>query len=173
MYQSSGRYSNTGHSPSEIYVVDDNYYPRSTSGIGHGGGMTTTTSVGTGGGGGGGTRPVSALSAPDSVVSSKSRRKAGVVVESMAAPNPFCPNSKGVCCLLVLINLGLILVTLGFSIVLQLFEPAFVWYCGILFLIVGFIALLCSLLFCVSICRENKEQEDLYWTHHWQKRLEI
>lgn len=36
--------------------------------------------------------------------------------------------SIGVCCLLVLVNLGLILITLGFSIVLQLFEPAFVWY---------------------------------------------
>ena len=46
----------------------------------------------------------------------------------MAAPNPFCPNTKGICCLMLLINLGLILVTLGFVVVIQFFEPLFVWY---------------------------------------------
>jgi predicted transporter len=46
----------------------------------------------------------------------------------MAAPNPFCPNTKGICCLMLLINLGLILVTLGFVVVIQFFEPVFVWY---------------------------------------------
>jgi len=53
--------------------------------------------------------------------------KAGVIVETMSAPNPFCPNTRGVCCLLILINLAVILVALGFIIVLQLPEPAFVW----------------------------------------------
>ena len=84
--------------------------------------------------------------------------KAGVVVETMSAPNPvskfdlnkyilirnirynlmcmsnllyisfqFCPNTRGICCLMALINLGLILVAIGFIIVLQLPEPAFVW----------------------------------------------
>lgn len=63
-----------------------------------------------------------------STVRNKTGRKAGVVVETMAAPNPFCPNTKGVCCLLLLLNLGLILVTLGFVIVIQFFEPFFVWW---------------------------------------------
>ena len=40
----------------------------------------------------------------------------------------FCPNTRGVCCLLILVNLALILVALGFIIVLQLPDPAFVWY---------------------------------------------
>ena len=67
------------------------------------------------------------MTSPSIASTTKSKTKAGVVIETMSAPNPFCPNTKGLCCLLVLINLGLILVTLGFSIVLQLFEPAFVW----------------------------------------------
>lgn len=46
---------------------------------------------------------------------------------AMSAPNPFCPNVKGVCCLMLLLNLGLILVTLGFVIVIQFIEPLFVW----------------------------------------------
>lgn len=45
----------------------------------------------------------------------------------MSAPNPFCPNVKGVCCLMLLLNLGLILVTLGFVIVVQFYEPVYVW----------------------------------------------
>ena len=56
-----------------------------------------------------------------------STTKAGVVVETMSAPNPFCPNTKGICCLMILVNLGLILICIGFIIVLQLPEPAFVW----------------------------------------------
>lgn len=58
---------------------------------------------------------------------SKSSRRAGAQVELMSAPNPFCPNVKGVCCLMLLLNLGLILVTLGFVIVIQFPEPLFVW----------------------------------------------
>lgn len=50
-------------------------------------------------------------------------RRAGARIEAMSAPNPFCPNVKGVCCLMLLLNLGLILVTLGetFCTIIQLF----------------------------------------------------
>lgn len=57
----------------------------------------------------------------------QSQRRMGAKVEAMTAPNPFCPNIRGVCCLMLLINLGLILVTLGFVIVIQFVEPLFVW----------------------------------------------
>ncbi|XP_013172424.1 PREDICTED: uncharacterized protein LOC106121342 [Papilio xuthus] len=105
---------------------------------------------------------------------SKVSRKAGVKVETMAAPNPFCPNVKGMCCLMLLLNLGLILVTLGFVIVLQFFEPLFVWILGIVFLIFGFITLVGSLIYCVVLCRENpypRYPDDFYWTHHWSKTI--
>lgn len=58
---------------------------------------------------------------------SHTSRRAGARVEAMSAPNPFCPNLRGVCCLMLLINLGLILITLGFVIVIQFVEPFFVW----------------------------------------------
>jgi hypothetical protein len=59
---------------------------------------------------------------------SHTSRRMGAKVEAMSAPNPFCPtNLRGVCCLMLLINLGLILVTLGFVIVIQFVEPLFVW----------------------------------------------
>lgn len=62
--------------------------------------------------------------------------QAGVKVDAMAAPNPFCPNVKGMCCLMLLLNLGLILVTLGFVIVLQFFEPLFVWLVSFRYVII-------------------------------------
>ncbi len=62
-----------------------------------------------------------------STATGRNTTKAGVVVETMSAPNPFCPNTRGVCCLMVLVNLALILVAIGFIIVLQLHDPAFVW----------------------------------------------
>lgn len=65
-----------------------------------------------------------------SVASSKTGKgstKRGAKVELMSAPNPFCPNVRGVCCLMLLLNLGLILITLGFVIVMQFYEPFFVW----------------------------------------------
>lgn len=62
-----------------------------------------------------------------STVKTRTSRKGGVTVEAMAAPNPFCPNVKGMCCLMLLLNLGIILVTLGFVIVIQFFEPVYVW----------------------------------------------
>ena len=63
-----------------------------------------------------------------STVKSKNTTKAGLAVETMSAPNPFCPNTKGVCCLMVLTNLSLILICIGFIIVLQLTDPPVVWY---------------------------------------------
>ena len=62
-----------------------------------------------------------------STVKSKNTTKAGLAVETMSAPNPFCPNTKGVCCLMVLTNLSLILICIGFIIVLQLTDPPVVW----------------------------------------------
>ncbi|PSN48522.1 hypothetical protein C0J52_05908 [Blattella germanica] len=111
-----------------------------------------------------------------STVKTKTSRKGGLVIETMAAPNPFCPNTKGMCCLMLLINLGLILVTLGFVIVIQFFEPLIVWILGIVFLIFGFLTLIGSLIYCVVVCKDVKSPkdvspEDLYWTHHWQKNI--
>lgn len=62
-----------------------------------------------------------------STVKTKTSKRGGVTVETMAAPNPFCPNIKGMCCLMLLLNLGIILVTLGFVIVIQFFQPVYVW----------------------------------------------
>lgn len=103
-------------------------------------------------------------------------RKAGARLEAMSAPNPFCPNIKGVCCLMLLLNLGLILVTLGFVIVIQFMEPLFVWVLGIIFLIFGFLTLIGSMVYCVIVCRDARtpsqvRNEDLYWTKHWQKDI--
>ncbi|XP_069688063.1 uncharacterized protein [Periplaneta americana] len=111
-----------------------------------------------------------------STVKTKTSRKGGLMVETMTAPNPFCPNTKGICCLMFLINLGLILVTLGFVVVIQFFEPLFVWILGIVFLIFGFLTLIGSLIYCVIVCKDVKSPkevspEDLYWTHHWQKHI--
>ncbi|XP_046411900.1 uncharacterized protein LOC124175557 [Neodiprion fabricii] len=111
-----------------------------------------------------------------STTKTRTSRKGGLVMETMSAPNPFCPNTKGICCLMLLLNLGLILVTLGFVIVLQFFEPLFVWILGIVFLVFGFLTLLGSLLYCVHVFRDARHpkdinQEDLYWSWHWQRRI--
>lgn len=108
--------------------------------------------------------------------SGRSTRQAGARIEAMSAPNPFCPNARGVCCLMLLINLGLILVTLGFVIVIQFVEPVFVYILGIVFLIFGFLTLIGSMVYCVIVCRDAKtpsqvRNEDLYWTKHWQKSI--
>lgn len=71
--------------------------------------------------------PRSLYSVASSAKTGKSSNKRGAKIELMSAPNPFCPNIKGVCCLMLLLNLGLILVTLGFVIVIQFYEPLFVW----------------------------------------------
>lgn len=111
-----------------------------------------------------------------STTKTRTSRKGGMTVETMAAPNPFCPNIKGMCCLMLLLNLGLILVTLGCVIVIQFIKPFFVWILGIVFLIFGLLTLTGSLIYCVVICRDVKHPkdvrpEDMYWTHHWQKTI--
>ncbi|TDG44323.1 hypothetical protein AWZ03_009213 [Drosophila navojoa] len=108
--------------------------------------------------------------------SGRSTTKRGAKIETMSAPNPFCPNVKGVCCLMLLLNLGLILVTLGFVIVVQFYEPVYVWVLGIIFLIFGFLTLIGCMIYCVYVCRDAKtpsqvRNEDLYWTRHWQKNI--
>ncbi|KAF7265893.1 uncharacterized protein LOC143198600 [Rhynchophorus ferrugineus] len=110
------------------------------------------------------------------VKTGRGSRKAGMTVEAMAAPNPFCPNIKGMCCLMLLLNLGIILVTLGFVIVIQFFEPLIVWIFGIIFLIFGFLTLIGSLVYCVMIFRDAKSPsqvnpDEMYWTHHWSKSI--
>merc|ERR1711941_202767 len=96
--------------------------------------------------------------------------KAGVIVETMSAPNPFCPNTRGVCCLMVLVNLAIILVAIGFIIVLQLHDPTFVWNIGVVILCFGFFTVLCALVYCMCICQESAHpkpgqpaQGELYW----------
>lgn len=117
-----------------------------------------------------------APSVASTTAKSRTSRKAGVTVETMAAPNPFCPNIKGMCCLMLLLNLGIILVTLGFVIVIQFFEPVYVWILGIVFLIFGFLTLIGSLIYCVVVCRDVRHPddvhpEDIYWTHHWKGHI--
>ncbi|XP_019871676.1 uncharacterized protein LOC109600049 [Aethina tumida] len=121
-------------------------------------------------------RSVGAAPSVASTTKTRTSRKAGVTVETMAAPNPFCPNIRGMCCLMLLLNLAIVLVTLGFVIVIQFFEPLYVWILGIIFLIFGFLTLIGSIIYCVIICKDVKspaevQPEDLYWTHHWQKHI--
>lgn len=108
-------------------------------------------------------------------VKTKTTRGGKLVMETMTAPHPCCPNTKGVCCLMVLLNLGLLLITLGFVVVLQLYDPAFVWYIGLCMLIFGFLVLFGSLIYCVFVCREVEKMRpppgELYWTNHWTKQL--
>ena len=63
----------------------------------------------------------------DATLRSKTSKRGGIVIESMRAPHPMCPNTRSCCCLMLLFNLGLLLVCLGFVIVLQLNDPPFVW----------------------------------------------
>eukprot|EP00088_Acartia_fossae_P028214 TRINITY_DN2900_c0_g1_i2.p2 TRINITY_DN2900_c0_g1~~TRINITY_DN2900_c0_g1_i2.p2 ORF type:complete len:346 (-),score=68.21 TRINITY_DN2900_c0_g1_i2:2149-3186(-) len=111
---------------------------------------------------------------------SKNTMKAGLAVETMSAPNPFCPDTKGVCCLMVLTNLALILICIGFIIVLQLTEPSEIWNIGFVILIAGFLTLFVTLVYCMCICQETNTRRpgypptgELYWTHHWQKNFAI
>ncbi|XP_055622548.1 uncharacterized protein LOC129766116 [Toxorhynchites rutilus septentrionalis] len=120
--------------------------------------------------------PRSVYSVASTAKTGRSSRRHGAKIEAMSAPNPFCPNVKGVCCLMLLLNLGLILVTLGFVIVMQFVEPLFVWILGVVFLIFGFATLIGSMIYCVIVCRDAKtpeqlRNEDLYWTKHWQKSI--
>ncbi|XP_046659316.1 uncharacterized protein LOC124353498 isoform X2 [Homalodisca vitripennis] len=111
-----------------------------------------------------------------STIKTKVDHKRGLVIETMSAPNPFCPHTRGMCCLMLLLNLGLILVTLGIVIVVQFFQPVFVWILGIVFLIFGFLTLVGSLIYCVAICRDAKTPaqvaaEDHHWTRHWSGNI--
>ncbi|XP_045608275.1 uncharacterized protein [Procambarus clarkii] len=110
-------------------------------------------------------------------VKTKTTRGGKLVMETMTAPHPCCPNTKSVCCLMVLLNLGLLLITLGFVVVLQLYDPAFVWYIGLCMLIFGFMVLFGSLIYCVFVCREIEKMRpppgELYWTNHWTKQLNM
>jgi len=115
-----------------------------------------------------------------STVKSKNTMKAGLAVETMSAPNPFCPNTKGVCCLMVLTNLSIILICIGFIIVLQLTDPPVVWNIGIVILVAGIASLFVTLIYCMCICQETSTNRagqpppgELYWTHHWQKNFTI
>ena len=90
-----------------------------------------------------------------STVKSKNTMKAGLAVETMSAPNPFCPNTRGVCCLMVLANLALILICIGFIIVLQLTDPPVIWNIGIVILVFGFVTLFITLVYCMCICQET------------------
>lgn len=115
-----------------------------------------------------------------STLKSKNTMKAGLAVETMSAPNPFCPDTKGVCCLMVLTNLALILICIGFIIVLQLTDPPVIWNIGIVILVFGFITLFITLIYCMCICQETNTRRhgqpppgELYWTHHWQKNFTI
>ena len=90
-----------------------------------------------------------------STVKSKNTMKAGLAVETMSAPNPFCPNTRVVCCLMVLANLALILICIGFIIVLQLTDPPVIWNIGIVILVFGFVTLFITLIYCMCICQET------------------
>ncbi|XP_076054188.1 uncharacterized protein LOC143032877 [Oratosquilla oratoria] len=108
-------------------------------------------------------------------VKTKTTRGGKLVMETMTAPHPCCPNTKGVCCLMVLLNLALLLITLGFVVVLQLFEPAFVWYVGLSMLIFGFLTLFGSFVYCIFVCRDVEKMRpppgEHYWTNHWTKTV--
>lgn len=111
---------------------------------------------------------------------SNNTMKAGLAVETMSAPNPFCPDTKGVCCLMVLTNMALILICIGFIIVLQLTEPPVIWNIGIVILVFGLITLFITLIYCMCICQDTNARRygqpppgELYWTHHWQKNFTI
>lgn len=65
--------------------------------------------------------------AEDATMRSKTSKRGGIVIESTRAPHPMCPNTRSCCCLMLLFNLGLLLICLGFVIVLQLNDPPFVW----------------------------------------------
>ena len=60
-------------------------------------------------------------------VKTKTPANGKLLMETMTTPHPCCPYTRSCCCLMVLLNLGLLLITLGFVVVLQLYDPLFVW----------------------------------------------
>jgi hypothetical protein len=157
-------YDHGGDTGSDIYVTSAVYKPASDIGRYH----TSRTNH---------TSPRSLYSVASTHRSgkSKSSRKMGAKVDTMSAPNPFCPNIRGMCCLMLLINLGLILTTLGFLIVLQIPDPFIIVFLGIVFLIFGLITLIGSILYCSKNMEfrtpKQVRNEDLYWTKHWSKSI--
>uniref|UniRef100_A0A336M3H4 CSON011530 protein n=1 Tax=Culicoides sonorensis TaxID=179676 RepID=A0A336M3H4_CULSO len=120
-------------------------------------------------------RPRSVISMAESRASTlKSAKSAKSKVIITSVPNPFCPKIKGMCCLMLLLNLGLILVTLGLVIVVQFFEPIFVWILGIIFLVFGFVTIFGCIIYCAMLCRKHRDEQkrkDLIWTTHYQKNI--
>jgi len=111
-----------------------------------------------------------------SYVSSKTKRSGHITGSLDIAENPLCPRIRGLCCLIILFNLAIILVCLGFVVVCQLFEPAFAWWVGLFILIFGFVTLIGCFIYCFVICREHKQEMEekngeLQWTHHWSKTM--
>ncbi|CAG0914260.1 unnamed protein product [Notodromas monacha] len=108
----------------------------------------------------------------------KTSRYGRIQVDTVAAPHPYCPNTKGTCCLMVLFNLALIIVVLGFIVVLQIRDPPPLWYFGICMLIFGFCTLVGTLIYCVYVCRDRPDPNtfpygEQYWTHHWRRSLDF
>ncbi|XP_059470780.1 uncharacterized protein LOC132193866 [Neocloeon triangulifer] len=109
-------------------------------------------------------------------VKSKISRKGGAVVETVSAPSPFCPDTRGICCLMLLLNLGIMLICLGFIIVIQFYDPLIIWILGIIFLVFGFVTLIGSLIYCVYVCRDAKDPREFdlnefYWTNRWRGKV--
>lgn len=114
----------------------------------------------------------------DATLRSKKSKRGGIVIESTRAPHPLCPNTRSCCCLMLLFNLGLLLICLGFVIVLQLDDPPFVWFLGVFMLVFGFISLVVGLIFCAWMCREGSPDapvppSQFYWTHRWRKTINL
>lgn len=113
-----------------------------------------------------------------SYVSTSTKRSGHVKGSLDVAENPLCPRVRGLCCLIVLFNLALILICLGFVVVCQLFEPAFAWWIGLFILIFGFVTLIGCFVYCYIICLEHKQDGnqrngELQWTHHWSKTMKF
>ncbi|CAG0882378.1 unnamed protein product [Cyprideis torosa] len=99
-----------------------------------------------------------------------SRKRAEV--ETMITPNPYCPSTWNTCCLMILLNLALLLIVIGFILTLQTITFTLEWYTGISMLVVGFLTLLGTILFCVHVCRDRRDPDDLtspHWAHHWKR----
>jgi len=114
----------------------------------------------------------------DATLRSKKSKRGGIVIETTRAPHPLCPNTRSCCCLMLLFNLGLLLICLGFVIVLQLNDPPFVWFLGVFMLVFGFVSLVVGLMFCAWMCREGSPDapvppSEFYWTHRWRKTINL
>ncbi|XP_037094502.1 uncharacterized protein LOC119114498 [Pollicipes pollicipes] len=90
----------------------------------------------------------------DGTMKTKTSRHGNLMMETMAAPHPCCPNTKGT-------RADYYLLT------------AVLQFIGLALLIGGFCALIFCLVYCVWVCKDAQranDQGELYWTHHWQKQ---